>query len=285
MAKTNEPGDQNPFTYMMDQVLDSWVRQLMFTLPGRIVSFDSETQIAQVEAGIQRVVQGTGMTIPVIEGVPVCFPGDGEYFFLHQITDGETEGLLHFSQRAIDTWVDQGGPIPPHDLRVLSESDCFFEPGYRSRPGAITGFRNDGAGVGNYAGDQFLHLKSSGDAEFETPGNLDATVGGSATVDVTSDVTATVGGNVTATVGGDMTATVTGTAEVEAPTINLIGTVNITGALNLTGPLSTTSGGQGEGGEMQGTFEVVGGDVIADGVSLKTHTHPGDSGGTTGSPN
>jgi hypothetical protein len=33
------------------------------------------------------------------------------------------------------------------------------------------------------------------------------------------------------------------------------------------------------------TLEVSGGDVIADGVSLKTHTHPGDSGGTTGEPN
>lgn len=33
------------------------------------------------------------------------------------------------------------------------------------------------------------------------------------------------------------------------------------------------------------TLEIVSGDVIADGISLKTHTHPGDSGGTTGEPN
>ena len=31
-----------------------------------------------------------------------------------------------------------------------------------------------------------------------------------------------------------------------------------------------------------GGFEIVGGDVVADGISLQQHTHRGDSGGTTG---
>lgn len=35
---------------------------------------------------------------------------------------------------------------------------------------------------------------------------------------------------------------------------------------------------------IKGTVTVTGGDVIADGISLKNHTHPGDSGGTTGRP-
>lgn len=235
MAKTDDPGRRNPLTYMMVEVLDEWVRQLMFTLPGRIVSFDPSTQLAQVEAGIQRVVEGRGQTIPVIEQVPVCFPGDGAYYFWHQITPGETEGLLHFSQRAIDTWIDQGGPIPPHELRVLSEEDCFFEPGYRSRPSAIPGFKNDGAGISNYAGDQYLHLLANGTAELFTPsdatvdvgGNLDATIGGNETTDVT--------GNQTATVGGTATIEASSAAVVTAPAITLNGPVQINGALTVTG--------------------------------------------------
>lgn len=40
----------------------------------------------------------------------------------------------------------------------------------------------------------------------------------------------------------------------------------------------------GAGGAVacSGGFEIVGGDVVADGISLQQHTHRGDSGGTTG---
>ncbi len=294
MAKTDRPSSRSPLTHMLSEVLDAWMRQAMFTLPGRVLDFNPETQLAKVEAGIERVVNGQGITIPPIENIPVCFPGDGKYYFWHQITNGETEGLLHFNQRAIDTWIERGGPVAPHETRILSEEDCFFEPGYRSKPGAIPNFKNDGAGISNYAGDQYIHLKSNGNAEAYTPqdatvdvgNNLNATIGADATVDIQGNADITVGGDQTSNVSGNLSATVGGTASIEAvtsatiksPSITLDGQVTITKSLAV-----NNTGGASTGASFSGDVTTSGGDMTADDISVKNHTHsqPADSNGDT----
>lgn len=85
--------------------------------------------------------------------------------------------------------------------------------------------------------------------------------------------------------------TIGSTATVTAPTTNWTGAFNLTGPFGLAGPLTASGGG---GGGDSATFDmpinstanisVTGADVTADGISLKSHTHPGDSGGTTGTP-
>ena len=91
---------------------------------------------------------------------------------------------------------------------------------------------------------QKVHLTRAG-IEVVTPKNL----------------TADVKGNVTETVGGSLTAKVTGSATLKAASVKIDSpTTQITGSL------------------------AVAGDVTAGGISLKSHTHPGDSGGTTGGP-
>jgi phage baseplate assembly protein gpV len=131
----------------------------------------------------------------------------------------------------------------------------------------------------------------------------DATVGkyslqfsGGTSIEVeaaSGNVLADITGNVDATVAGSMTADVATSAEITSPTVTINGTVNINGTLNLAGALVAAPGAGGAGSgaslegnfDIQGTLDVTGGDVTADGVSLKNHTHPGDSGGTTGTPN
>ena len=65
-----------------------------------------------------------------------------------------------------------------------------------------------------------------------------------------------------------------------APTIQLNGPTRIAGTLTATG------GGGGAGGTMEGTFTIISGDLIADGISLKNHRHGGvtTGSGTTGLP-
>ena len=271
--ETDRPGRKNPLTLMMSEVFDSLMRQMMFCLPGKVVNFDPETQLAQVECGIQRIVNGEPRTIAVIENVPVVFAGDSEFYFWHQITPGETEGIVQFSQRAMDTWLDQGGPAKPHEGRMLDESDAIFIPGCRSIPGAIPNFKNEGAGFGNYAGDTYVHLKSSGDGEVVTAGDLSAIVSGNASIDAA--------GEITATAGADITATASGNATITAAMTTINGPVQINGPLAVAGGITGTGGA---GVSMAGTVTITGGDVTADGISLKAHTHNGDSGGTTGPP-
>ena len=160
MSQFREPGSENPFTFMLDEAFTGLLRSLMICLPGRIVGFDPATQRAQVECGVQRLVNGQrGITIPVIENVPVQFAGDSEWYHFHQITPGQTEGLIHFTQRAADVWINQGGPSAPTDFRLFDAKDAFFSPGYRSGPRAIPSFPNDGAGISNYAGDVRIHAQ------------------------------------------------------------------------------------------------------------------------------
>lgn len=158
----HEPGGENPLTYLLEQALNTSLRGLMVSLPGRVVAFDANTQRAQIECGLNRIINGEPQEIPVIINVPVQFSGDSEWYFYHQITPNETEGLVHFSQRAAETWKQQGGKTTPVDFRMFSPQDAFFAPGFRSDPGVIPNFDNDGCGMGNYSGSVRLALKSSG---------------------------------------------------------------------------------------------------------------------------
>lgn len=70
---------------------------------------------------------------------------------------------------------------------------------------------------------------------------------------------------------------------VDSPQSTFTGTVTVQGLLTyLAGMVG--KGGGGAAASIQGSVSVISGDVTADGISLKTHTHPGDSGGTTGPP-
>lgn len=147
----------NPFTPLMKDAINTSLRNLMVCLPGKVVSFDPDTQMAQVECGIQKRINGVFRTIPIIDSVRVQFAGDNEWYFWHQIKPG-TEGLIHFSQRAVDTWNDQGGPVAPHELRMFSAEDAYFVPGIRSTPRIIPGFVNEGVGMSSYDGETRVHL-------------------------------------------------------------------------------------------------------------------------------
>jgi len=98
------------------------------------------------------------------------------------------------------------------------------------------------------------------------------------------DVTADIAGNLTAQVANSITAEAGSAADITAPSVNITGNVTITGSLTLAGPLSAAPGSAGGGVSVQGDMEITSGDITADGTSLKSHTHPGDSGGTTGTP-
>jgi phage baseplate assembly protein V len=107
-----------------------------------------------------------------------------------------------------------------------------------------------------------------GSAEISTDTALAASVG--------TDASVTAGGNIKAAAGGSLDATAATAVNISAPAINL------TGAVTIAGPLSAKPGAAGGGASVEGSMTVTSGDVKADGISLKGHTHSGDSGGTTG---
>lgn len=162
-------------------------------IPGHILTFDPATQLAQVQVGIQRVdINGAAFSVPPIIQVPVHFPG-GDYCVEYQIDPG-CEGLIHFSQRCVDGWLQAGGIAANPIGRFFSAQDAFFAPGYRPLPDAIPSFQNNGVRLRNRAGTQSAWLKNDGSISLEN---------GAGYVRIAADGTVTING-ATITTSGDV---------------------------------------------------------------------------------
>lgn len=133
-------------------------------IPGYVLKFDPSTQLAELQISIERVdLNGNSEKWSPIIQCPVHFAG-GKFVLEHQIDIGD-EGLIIFSQRCIDAWVDQGGVAPQSRVQYHDMNDAMFIPGVRSQPKKITNFENNGIKLRNEDGSNFIHLKNDGTAE------------------------------------------------------------------------------------------------------------------------
>jgi hypothetical protein len=229
------------------------MKDVATSTPGHILAFDPVTQLAQVQIGIVRKdINGDTFTPAPIVEVPVYFAGGGGFVMEHQI-DPNDEGIVMFSQRCIDGWIQTGGVAQNPIDRFHDFTDAMFLPGLRSQQNVVTGFANDGIRIRNADGTNYIWLKSDGTAEIKVTslsvvgdivhhGNTQQT--GDTTISGSMQSVSVVTGSMTSISGGALISDVT---------------------------LTTT------------------GDFIAGGISLTTHTHPytwTDPGGSgdTGAP-
>lgn len=123
-----------------------------------------------------------------------------------------------------------------------------------------------------------VHIDPTGNATVELAGNLDVSVLGNASVSVDGSATVEVAGTTSVTSGG--------AATLAAPSVTIDSpTTSLTGALTVAGKITGAGGLQISGTASAGLAALVLGkigsddDVLAAGVSLKTHRHGGVSGG------
>jgi len=207
----------SPLTRPIQIGVDSYMRTKFFCIPGHVLDFDPDRQMASIQIGIEKSTPEGFVTHSEIINVPVAFDGDSVVFG-HSIEPG-CEGLIHFSQRGVDNWMNTGGTAPPSTLRKFDKSDAFFSPSYRSIPNAIKGFKNDGAWMMTKDGSSWFHLKSDGSIDVKTTSTSWKT--GAFNITASSlDVTAP-----TSTFNGDVT--VTGT--IKAAVVNALTSLLIAG--------------------------------------------------------
>lgn len=137
-------------------------RSLWTALPGRVQSFDSTKQSADIEPLVHdtwEAEDGSNQTgpLPVIPSVPVCFPGSGGWRVTFPVAKGDT-GLLIFCSRSIDRWLSEGGSVDPRDERTHDLSDAVFVPGLNDFGSPITPFKSDHMTIGKVGGTQ-IHIK------------------------------------------------------------------------------------------------------------------------------
>ncbi|EMQ9923691.1 Gp138 family membrane-puncturing spike protein [Enterobacter hormaechei] len=154
--------EPNTFLTLLGNLRQNLLWDMMIGMPGKVISYDPDIQRAVVECGIQRHEGGGEFeTLPGINHVPVQFAGSAKWSVFHELPEG-TEGFIHFSQRAVDYWLSQGGPVKPFDARMFDANDAFFAPGYRSRATCISGLPTEGIGMSNASGSVRLHLSDGG---------------------------------------------------------------------------------------------------------------------------
>nr|DAX40391.1 MAG TPA: baseplate assembly protein [Caudoviricetes sp.] len=94
-------------------------------------------------------------------------------------------------------------------------------------------------------------------------------------------------GQLTVDTPGDVLVKAARQVKIQTPTTEITGDTNILGHLTYSAGMSASNAGGGVAASINGTADVRG-DVLLNGVSLQkfveSHTHPGDSGGQTGTP-
>ena len=113
---------------------------MYFCLPAKIVSYDPETQYADLQ--IQLLLQlsdDSTAPFPVLPNVPVKhLRARGGAAFIHMPLEAGDDMLLVFSQRSLDNWKTQGGMTNPDDNRKFDLTDAFALIGGSAIPDAFT---------------------------------------------------------------------------------------------------------------------------------------------------
>lgn len=140
-------------------------KEIGTSITGHILAFDTATQLAQVQIGVAgRDKKGKSITPDPIIECPVEFSGGGGWSFEHELVAGD-EGLIIFSQRCLDGWIQTGGVANNPIARFHDKQDACFIPGVRSKGNAISDFQNNGIRLRNKEATVYHWLKDDGTIE------------------------------------------------------------------------------------------------------------------------
>jgi hypothetical protein len=118
------------------------MRGVRVALPARVEAYDAATQQVSAQPLVHEgFLDETGARqadrLPVVNGVPVVFPGAGGFRVTFPIAAGDTV-LLVFASSSIDRWLALGGEVDPLDDRRHDISDAIAIPGLRDFAHALT---------------------------------------------------------------------------------------------------------------------------------------------------
>ena len=150
--------------------------------PGRIVSFDAESQTATVMLAMERVysnLEAYYKTAPrtQLEDIPVYAYEAGDYSITGPIKAGD-DCLVWFAHRGYDHWLydgkyeagldEQGFPFQQLS-RINDMSDAFVTTGFRPIPSAIPNYQTNALELRNKARSQRITLVEGGQISIHNP--------------------------------------------------------------------------------------------------------------------
>lgn len=152
MSKNNYSGITPEFGEVVRSIIDSVLLDLNVCLPAKIVSYDKDTQYADVEIQLQQKFgDGSLVSYAVIPKVPVKHPrSNAGHAFIHMPIKPGDDVVLVFSQRSLDNWKTQGGMTDPGDPRKHHITDAYALIGGSAIPDAFAPETEDAIEIVNF---------------------------------------------------------------------------------------------------------------------------------------
>jgi len=227
-------------------------------LPSKVVAYDHTRQCVDIQPLLRKEYSNKYVVeMPVVKGVPLVFQGSSTSLISFPIKQDDIV-LAIFCEKSLDKWVNSDGSfVTPASGVMFDLSDCFAIPGLQT-------FRT--------------HENPNPDnleVRFNTNTAQECSVkmyqNGNITLNSPKDITVNASDNVTV---NTTTATINASSDVkvDTPDTRFTGNVNINGGLSVDGTTSST-----------GSIDTSGA-ITTQGINLTSHTHTGDSGGTTSGP-
>lgn len=134
-------------------------------LPGIVKSYNPSTNKATIQPALNKAFFSGAMPMPILENVPLLFPGGSNFNMTFPVNSGDYV-LLLFSERSIDLWLSVGGQVTPNDPRKFDLSDAIAIPGLQPFTGNFS--NNNGTDfVISFAGSE-IRINSSGAVQIKT---------------------------------------------------------------------------------------------------------------------
>lgn len=215
------------------EIFSSFMTDVHTSMPGQIVSFDSITQTCNVQPCLKRKYTGddNAVDLPVIEDVPVVFPGSDDLFLTFDLKENSYV-LLIFSERSISSWMVSGGIVDPQRNRKHNLSDCIAIPGIIPTPSILVGgVDSDAISLRNKANTTSIKIETDTTITIENAvGSIVISPAGTVTINGGAAAAAKVGDSAVATSVSDgvfwaWLALVGAATGVGAPPLTLSGTI------------------------------------------------------------
>lgn len=150
------------------QGITNYMKDVHTALPGKIISFDSITQTAEVQLLLRRIFKGNkALDLPKLINVIVWLPRAGGFSITFPIKE-EDECLVLFSERSLDNWFKQSNVQTPTDFRMHSLSDAICLVGMSSEPKVIQEYDVENFQIRNEEKDQTITLLPNKDINVTT---------------------------------------------------------------------------------------------------------------------
>lgn len=120
---------------VIQQAIDAKLLDVHTAIPGIILEYDYDKNLATVKPMIKRqyILNNEEVSLPNIVNVPVGHLRLGKAHVRLPVKPGD-EGLILFTERSLDRWLETGEERVPDDIRKFSLSDAVFRLGLTSKP-------------------------------------------------------------------------------------------------------------------------------------------------------